>query len=67
MNRYLSTKELPEVSKVAHPLGTVVFCIHCFQTLGVECGEGSREFLLTQHKCVESMLVKQPSAPPPYN
>lgn len=51
----------------AHPLGTVVFCVHCFQTLGTESAKTPRAMLLAEHKCAESMLAKQPAAPPPYN
>jgi hypothetical protein len=57
----------PHPPKLAHPLGTVVFCIHCFRTLGTESAETPRQALLTSHKCAESLLAKQPAAPPPYN
>ena len=57
----------PYPPKSAHPLGTVVFCIHCFRTLGTESDETPRETLLANHKCAESLLAKQPAAPPPYN
>jgi len=57
----------PHVSKLAHPIGTVVFCIHCFQTLGTESGKTTRDALLAKHQCAESLLAKQPAAPPPYN
>lgn len=53
--------------KSAHLLGTVVFCIHCFQTLGTESITNTREILLANHKCAESKLAKLPAAPPPYN
>jgi hypothetical protein len=51
----------------AHPLGTVVFCIHCLQTLGTETPATPRKILLAKHTCLESLLMKQPAAPPPYN
>ena len=57
----------PHSTKFAHSLGTVVFCIHCFRTLGTETAKTSRDSLLAKHKCAESLLAKQPAAPPPYN
>lgn len=57
----------PRPSKLAHPLGTVVFCVHCFRTLGTESSKTPREMLLAKHRCPESLLAKQPAAPPPYN
>lgn len=57
----------PQSPKLAHPLGTVVFCIHCFRTLGTESAETPREVLLSKHKCTESLLARLPAAPPPYN
>ena len=53
--------------KSPYPLGTLVYCIHCFRTLGRETGATSREFLISRHSCVESRLAKRPAAPPPYN
>ena len=67
MDRHLSIKDPPVVSTLAHPLGTVVFCVHCFTTLGMDCGDSSRESLVAHHTCVEGMQVKLPAAPPPYN
>lgn len=55
------------MSKSAHPLGTLVFCIHCFQTLGSDTPKTPRAMLLAKHSCVESLLAKQPAAPPPFN
>ncbi len=60
-------QRVPQPSKFAHPLGTVVFCVHCFQTIGTESTITSRESLLANHNCAESLLAKQPAAPPPYN
>jgi len=57
----------PHTAKLAHPIGTVVFCVHCFRTLGIESATTPREILLAKHKCAESLLAKQPAAPPPYN
>ena len=51
----------------AHPFGTLVFCIHCFETLGTDTPKTPRAMLLAKHSCVESLLAKQPAAPPPYN
>ena len=67
MDRHLSIKDSPVISKLVHPLGTVVFCVHCFKTLGTESSSTSREFLLAHHTCLEGMQVKLPAAPPPYN
>jgi hypothetical protein len=67
MNRHLSIKGPPAISNLAHPLGTVIFCVHCFKTLGTESRETSREFLVAHHACLEGMQVKLPAAPPPYN
>jgi hypothetical protein len=53
--------------KSAHPLGTIVFCIHCFKTLGMDTPTTPRAKLLAKHSCAESLLAKQPGAPPPYN
>jgi hypothetical protein len=53
--------------KSAHPLGTVVFCIHCFRTLGTETAATPREVLIAKHNCAESLLAKKPGAPPPFN
>ena len=61
---YFVRKKLP---KSAHPLGTLVFCIHCFQELGRETAATNREVLLAKHTCIEGQLAKQPAAPPPYN
>ena len=53
--------------RLAHPLGTVVFCIHCFHTLGTDTPATPRKELLAKHSCVESLLSKKPAAPAPYN
>lgn len=47
--------------------GPVVWCIHCFRTLGAEDRETSRASLLSNHNCIESQMAKRPAAPPPYN
>jgi hypothetical protein len=67
MDRIHHSHQDPRPPKLAHPLGTVVFCIHCFKTLGTESARGSREAMLAKHKCAESQLAKQPAAPPPFN
>jgi len=67
MDRLHHHPQDPHASKLAHPLGTVVFCIHCFRTLGTESVKTPREILLARHNCAESLLAKQPAAPPPYN
>lgn len=53
--------------ELVRPLGTIVFCIHCFQTLGTEGATTTREDLLRTHKCFESLQAKLPAAPAPYN
>ena len=64
LHSFLQEKHSP---KFAHALGKVVFCIHCYQTLGVESASSTREMLLAAHKCDEQMLAKEPAAPPPFN
>ena len=56
-----------ETMQSTHALGTVVFCIHCFRTLGTETPDTSRETLLANHHCMERIAAQQPAAPPPYN
>ncbi len=48
-------------------LGTLVVCMHCFKTLGTDSTATPKKILLAKHTCVESLLSKQPAAPPPYN
>lgn len=67
MDRTASKSHDQQLRTSAHPLGTVVFCIHCFRTLGSESPTTSREKLLARHMCMESLLAKLPAAPPPYN
>lgn len=67
MDHYFPIKVPPTISSLAHPLGTVVFCVHCFKTLGMDCADTTRKSLLAHHTCLEGMQVKLPAAPPPYN
>ena len=53
--------------RLAPPLGAVVLCIHCFQTLGTDTAATPRDLLLARHSCIERKLSKEPAAPPPYN
>jgi hypothetical protein len=61
---YFDRKRPPQSS---HQLGTIVFCIHCFETLGRDTPATPREILIARHTCVESQLARRPAAPPPYN
>jgi hypothetical protein len=67
MDRLHSLQQDKHQPKLAHPLGKVVFCIHCYRTLGTESTTSSRELLVAGHKCEEEVLAKQPAAPPPFN
>jgi len=67
MNPHRSPQHESNLPRVAHPLGTVVFCIHCFKTLGTDTPVTPRKVLLAKHSCLESLLSKQPAAPVPYN
>lgn len=67
MDRHQYPIQEQYVSRFAHPVGQIVFCIHCFQTLGTDTPATPREALLAEHTCVERVLSKQPAAPPPYN
>ena len=58
---------LRRVEKPSPPCETLVFCIHCFQTLGKETKETPRAILVARHICAEALLAKQPATPPPYN
>ena len=61
------SNQVQRLPKSAHPVGTLVFCTHCFQTLGRETYVRTREVLLAKHKCLETQWPKRPAAPPPYN
>lgn len=67
MDRTANSSHDQQQRKLAHPLGTVVFCIHCFRTLGTESPTTTRENLQARHMCLEGLLAKLPGAPPPYN
>jgi hypothetical protein len=61
---YVDRKRAPALPR---PLGTLVFCIHCIQTLGKVTAVTTREVLIARHTCAESELAKQPATPPPYS
>lgn len=67
MDQHQNISHNLHLPRLVHPLGTVVFCIHCFQTLGTDTPATPRKLLLARHSCIESQLSKQPAAPPPYN
>lgn len=67
MDRSRSFYQDKHQPNLTHPLGKVVFCIHCYRTLGTESSSSTREMLVALHQCEEGMLAKQPAAPPPYN
>lgn len=67
MNQQYSPRQQQPQPRLAHPLGTVVYCVHCFQTLGTDTAATPRKVLVARHTCVENVLLKQPAAPPPYN
>jgi len=54
-------------AKPVNRIGRVVYCVHCFRSLGLEDAATSRASLLAKHNCIESQMAKQPAAPPPYN
>ena len=67
MDRHQHNLHEQHLPRLAHPLGTIVFCVQCFQTLGTETAASPRAILLARHRCIEIMLSKEPAAPPPYS
>jgi len=67
MERAPNTQPDRQIQTLVHPLGKIVFCIHCFRSIGTESASTTREDLQARHKCAESLLAKQPAAPPPFN
>lgn len=67
MERAPNTQYIQQRRTLVYPLGKIVFCVHCFCSIGTESATTTRDVLLARHNCAKSLLAKQPSAPPPFN
>jgi hypothetical protein len=49
------------------PPGALVWCVHCYQILGIVGSRRQRLKLERVHHCSDQLLAKLPASPPPYN